>query len=158
MIIQRYYEFDTNHIFPVITNTENGEKCSQYEISTLPGTNTFLGVVNVTCQTEPKTFCPCDVRGRKCILCSSIYDFTASKVDEDLLKTCECPCECDILPQNINNCHSFSTSNISSNNDEMIPSLNEIEHCPLQFHPPPKPSSSDFKRLSSAIKHQQTQT
>lgn len=153
MTIQRYYEFNTNHIFPVITNTENGEKCSQYEISLLQGSNVFLGVVNVTCQTEPKTFCPCSVRGRKCILCSSIYDSVASKVDEELLKTCECPCECNILPQHPQNCSSTTTDDSFKNNNAQIPSLNDMPHCPLQYNSPPKPSVEDFERLASAIEH-----
>ena len=28
-----------------------------------------------------------------------------------------------------------------------------MEHCPLRFSPPPKPSSEDYKRLASAINH-----
>ena len=172
MSLQRYYEFNTNHIFPVITNTENSEHCSQYKISVLQGTNLFLGVVNVTCITEPKTFCPCNIRGRKCILCN--YETTpsfspnSSNFDEDLLKTCECPCECDIKvrPRDMSLCTSYGSFTQLSHNitttlgdrketplNNHLSYLQNIEHCPIQSVAPPKPSFVDYKRLASAIEH-----
>ena len=173
MTMQRYYEFDTNHRNRVVHNKENGEHCSQYEISVLEGTNLFLGVVNVTCENEPKTFCPCNIRGRKCIVCNSEASDTHAKhptgyFDEELLKTCECPCECDILsPVNATDCSLTNSSDSPQNNliDNSISEnmgsasykyqnrINEIEDCPLDPESPPQPSLEDNKRLESAIRN-----
>ena len=173
MTLQRYYEFDTNHRNRVVHNKENSEHCSQYEISVLEGTNLFLGVVNVTCENEPKTFCPCNIRGRKCIVCNYEATDTHAKhptgyFDEELLKTCECPCECDILsPVNDTNCTSTYSSdsplnnliddsiyeNIGSGSFQYQSRINEIEYCPLDPESPPQPSLEDNKRLESAIRN-----
>lgn len=54
--IQRYYQFNTS-LDEVLTNIAHGEHCVRYQVTAVPGTNVFLGVVNVTI--ECKQFCPC---------------------------------------------------------------------------------------------------
>lgn len=55
--VQRYYQFNTS-LNEVLTNIVHGEHCVKYQVAAVPGTNVFLGVVNVTCNLL-RAFCPC---------------------------------------------------------------------------------------------------
>lgn len=55
--VQRYYQFNTS-LEEVLTNIVHGEHCVKYQVAAVPGTNTFLGVVNATCNLL-FAFCPC---------------------------------------------------------------------------------------------------
>ena len=71
MTIQSFYRFNTSSTIKQTAWT-NSDNCLQYEVSMLPETNVFLGIVltNTTCPSrEEVTFCPCSVTGRQCILC-----------------------------------------------------------------------------------------
>lgn len=57
--VQRYYQFNTS-LDEVLTNIAHGEHCAKYQVAAVPGTNIFLGVINVTAQCNSvRTFCPC---------------------------------------------------------------------------------------------------
>ena len=71
MTIQSFYRFNTSSTIKQTAWT-NSDDCLRYEVSMLPETNVFLGIVltNTTCPSrEEVTFCPCSVTGRQCILC-----------------------------------------------------------------------------------------
>ncbi|XP_033636500.1 VWFA and cache domain-containing protein 1-like [Asterias rubens] len=87
--IQRYYSFNTS-LVGVLSNLYHGEYCSKYRIVHVPGTNTFVGVVNDTCS-EVTTFCPCSMYDRLCLNCNRMEQ-----------TECECPCECELQ---LDNCH-----------------------------------------------------
>lgn len=57
--VQRYYQFNTS-LNEVLTNIVHGEHCVKYQVAAVPGTNVFLGVVNVTCNLL-RSFCPCSI-------------------------------------------------------------------------------------------------
>ncbi|XP_015599863.1 VWFA and cache domain-containing protein 1 [Cephus cinctus] len=78
---QRYYQFNTS-LEEVLTNIIHGEHCVKYQIAAVPGTNMFLGVVNVTCNIL-RAFCPCSTMDRSCLNCQRMEQ-----------TECECPCEC----------------------------------------------------------------
>ena len=44
----------------IVTNLVHGEQCSHYQITAIPGTNTFVGIVNQTCK-DSTAFCPCSM-------------------------------------------------------------------------------------------------
>jgi len=81
--IQRFYSFQTN-LKEVITNLVHGEHCSRYQMTGIPGTNTFLGIVNQTCDVMT-AFCPCSMVDRLCLNCHRMEQ-----------TECECPCECPL--------------------------------------------------------------
>jgi FAD synthase len=54
---QRYYQFNIS-LDEVLTNIVHGEHCVMYQLAVVPGTNVFLGVVNITCNSL-NAFCPC---------------------------------------------------------------------------------------------------
>ncbi|XP_013403576.1 VWFA and cache domain-containing protein 1-like [Lingula anatina] len=81
--IQRYYHFNKN-ITGVLTNMKHGEHCVKYQITAIPWSNAFLGIVNQTCNMM-KAFCPCSVVDRKCLNCKRMEQ-----------SECECPCECKL--------------------------------------------------------------
>ena len=60
-----------------------------FQITRIPGTNAFLGIVNQTCQMVT-AFCPCSTVDRLCLNCHRMEQ-----------NECECPCEC---PMDINYC------------------------------------------------------
>ena len=72
--------------------------CLHYQVVGMEGTNLFLASINATvdCQ-PPPVFCPCNTRGRSCILCDNSTAAPSSS-DEDEANDdswlCECPCEC----------------------------------------------------------------
>ncbi|XP_077284918.1 VWFA and cache domain-containing protein 1 [Arctopsyche grandis] len=78
--LQRYYNFN-NSITHVLTNVIHGEHCARYHITAIQGTNTFLGMVNSSC--DIGAFCPCSVVDRLCLNCNRMEQ-----------NECECPCEC----------------------------------------------------------------
>lgn len=89
MTIQHSYQFNTSAGMQSLWTSSSDDDCLRYQVSLLPDTNIFLGIVltNVTCSEEEEvTFCPCNVNGRQCMLC---YD------NEDS-SSCECPCECPL--------------------------------------------------------------
>lgn len=58
-IVQRYYQFNMS-LDDVLTNIAHGEHCVRYQVAAVPGTNVFLGVVNITIQCNLlRAFCPC---------------------------------------------------------------------------------------------------
>ncbi|XP_064624547.1 VWFA and cache domain-containing protein 1-like isoform X2 [Lineus longissimus] len=81
--IQRYYHFNTS-LEGVLTNLVHGEHCAKYQITSIPGTNTFLGIVNQTCNMIT-AFCPCSMVDRLCLNCHRMEQ-----------SECECPCECPL--------------------------------------------------------------
>lgn len=54
--VQRFYEFNMS-LDHVVTNMISGEQCGRYQLTYLAGTNTFLGIVNTSCNLT--AFCPC---------------------------------------------------------------------------------------------------
>lgn len=54
---QRFYQFNMS-LDEVLTNIIHGEHCVMYQLAAVPGTNLFLGIVNVTCGSI-NAFCPC---------------------------------------------------------------------------------------------------
>ncbi|XP_050673806.1 VWFA and cache domain-containing protein CG16868 [Leptidea sinapis] len=78
--IQRYYEFNTS-LPNVLSNVVSGDHCVHYYIAAIPGTNTFISVVNVSCSVG--RFCPCSMVDRLCLNCNRMEQ-----------TECECPCEC----------------------------------------------------------------
>lgn len=68
----------------ILTNLVHGEHCAKYQITTIPGTNLFVGVVNETCDTMT-AFCPCSMTDRLCLNCQRMEQ-----------TDCECPCECPL--------------------------------------------------------------
>ena len=54
---QRHYQFNIS-LDEVLTNTVHGEHCVLYQLAVVPGTNVFLGIVNITCNLT-NAFCPC---------------------------------------------------------------------------------------------------
>ncbi|XP_061168196.1 VWFA and cache domain-containing protein 1-like [Saccostrea echinata] len=81
--IQRFYKFNTS-LEGVLTNLVHGEHCARYQITHIPGTNAFLGIVNHTCNTDT-AFCPCSTVDRLCLNCNQMEQIV-----------CECPCECPL--------------------------------------------------------------
>ncbi|XP_044016065.1 VWFA and cache domain-containing protein 1 [Aphidius gifuensis] len=84
--IKRYYKFNTS-IDNVLTNIIHGEHCVKYQLSSVPGTNVFLGIINETC--FENAFCPCSTMDRVCLNCKRMEQ-----------TECECPCECSLYNDN----------------------------------------------------------
>lgn len=80
--VQRFYEFNTT-LDTILTNLVHGEHCARYHISSIPGTNAFVGMVNSSCNLG--AFCPCSVVDRLCLNCNRMEQ-----------SECECPCECSL--------------------------------------------------------------
>ncbi|XP_011499006.1 PREDICTED: VWFA and cache domain-containing protein 1 [Ceratosolen solmsi marchali] len=80
---QRYYQFNIS-LDEVLTNIVHGEHCVMYQLAVVPGTNIFLGVVNITCNSL-NAFCPCSTMDRSCLNCKRMEQ-----------TDCECPCECSL--------------------------------------------------------------
>ncbi|XP_006825614.1 VWFA and cache domain-containing protein 1-like [Saccoglossus kowalevskii] len=81
--VQRYFHFNAS-FHGILTNLKHGEHCSKYEITQIPGTNSFMGIVNQTCE-DFTAFCPCSMVDRLCLNC---YRMEQTE--------CECPCECTL--------------------------------------------------------------
>lgn len=82
--VERYYQFNTS-ITEVLTNVVNGER-SKYQITTIPGTNVLVVMVNSTDGEGGTAFCPCSTVDRVCFNCNRMEPIN-----------CECPCECPIM-------------------------------------------------------------
>ncbi|XP_040167231.1 VWFA and cache domain-containing protein CG16868 [Anopheles arabiensis] len=81
--VQRFYQFNMSlSASDVITNLMYGEK-TKYQITLIPGTNMFLGIVNST--NDGGAFCPCSTVGNSCLNCNRMEQ-----------TECECPCECPL--------------------------------------------------------------
>jgi hypothetical protein len=78
----RYYQFNTS-LTDILTNVVHGER-SKYQITLIPGTNLFIGVVNTSFDSGA-SFCPCSTIDRICLNC-----FRMEQTE------CECPCECSM--------------------------------------------------------------
>ncbi|GBO98550.1 VWFA and cache domain-containing protein CG16868 [Eumeta japonica] len=78
--IQRFYEFNIS-LSNVLSNVVSGDHCVHYYIASIPGTNTFVGLVNASCSVG--AFCPCSMVDRLCLNCNRMEQ-----------NECECPCEC----------------------------------------------------------------
>ncbi|XP_054722418.1 VWFA and cache domain-containing protein 1-like, partial [Uloborus diversus] len=81
--IQRFYQLNIS-LDAVLTNLVHGEQCTKYQVMAVPGTNTFLGIVNRTCD-GITAFCPCSMTDRLCLNCHRMEP-----------TECECPCECPL--------------------------------------------------------------
>lgn len=81
--IQRFYKFNTS-LEGILSNSIHAEHCARYQITAIPGTNAFLGIVNHTCDTV-RAFCPCSMTDRLCLNCQRMEQ-----------TECECPCECPL--------------------------------------------------------------
>ncbi|CAK9828434.1 VWFA and cache domain-containing protein 1 [Anthophora retusa] len=104
--VQRYYQFNTS-LDEVLTNIVHGEHCVKYQVAAVPGTNVFLGVVNVTCSLL-RAFCPCSTMDRSCLNCKRMEQ-----------TECECPCECALY---YSNCAEYN-----------INEMNDLEPCPVPY-------------------------
>lgn len=127
--IQRYYNLNVS-MDSVLTNLVHGEQCAKYQITAVPETNIFIGVVNVSCDSMT-AFCACSVTDRLCLNCHRMEQ-----------TDCECPCECPFGPcsnlfedETVN-----STSTIESEsechpyNDELVlPVIEKSESVPSCF-------------------------
>uniref|UniRef100_A0A182JBD1 VWFA domain-containing protein n=1 Tax=Anopheles atroparvus TaxID=41427 RepID=A0A182JBD1_ANOAO len=81
--IQRFYQFNMSLAeTEIVTNLMYGEK-TKYQITLIPGTNLFLGIVNST--NDGGAFCPCSTVGNSCLNCNRMEQ-----------TECECPCECPL--------------------------------------------------------------
>ncbi|XP_041988223.1 VWFA and cache domain-containing protein CG16868 [Aricia agestis] len=81
--IQRYYEFNMS-LPNVLSNIVSGDHCVHYHITAIPGTNSFIGLVNSRCSLGSiGPFCPCSMFDRLCLNCNRMEQ-----------TECECPCEC----------------------------------------------------------------
>ncbi|XP_044742087.1 VWFA and cache domain-containing protein 1 [Chrysoperla carnea] len=96
--MQRYYQFNTSFV-GVIRNMIHGEHCSKYQITSIAGTNLFIGIVNSSCENSA-TFCPCSMVDRLCLNCNRMEQ-----------NECECPCEC---PLNLLKQQTCPNTNITS--------------------------------------------
>ncbi|XP_011875650.1 PREDICTED: VWFA and cache domain-containing protein 1 [Vollenhovia emeryi] len=105
--VQRYYQFNTS-LDEVLTNIAHGEHCVRYQVAAVPGTNVFLGVVNMTTQCNLlRAFCPCSTMDHSCLNCKSMEQ-----------TGCECPCECSL--------YSFScTQQITNDLDSCPPTYEQ---------------------------------
>ncbi|XP_028147697.1 VWFA and cache domain-containing protein 1 [Diabrotica virgifera virgifera] len=131
--IQRYYRLNTS-FNDVLVNFAPGEQCVKYQITSIPQTNVFLGVVNVSCNIGA-TFCPCNIVDRLCLNCNRMEQ-----------KECECPCECPL--ENTDICEPSSVpTNMTENipckkyteealgNSFIVNSNNNLESCfPISCH------------------------
>ncbi|CAG9759360.1 unnamed protein product [Ceutorhynchus assimilis] len=81
--IQRFYRLNTSFADDLVNHIP-GEHCVSYHITSVPGTNIFVGVVNASCDVVP-AFCPCSIVDRLCLNCNRMEQ-----------KECECPCECPL--------------------------------------------------------------
>lgn len=90
MTLQHLYEFNTSAGMQSLWTSSSEEGCLRYQVSLLPETNVFLGIVvtNANCSSQEATFCPCNVNGKRCILCEDDDDMTFS--------SCDCPCQCPL--------------------------------------------------------------
>ncbi|XP_055689667.1 VWFA and cache domain-containing protein CG16868 [Lutzomyia longipalpis] len=79
--IQRYYQFNIS-LTDVLTNVVHGER-TKYQITVIPGTNIFVGVLNAS--NDGGAFCPCSTVDRLCLNCNRMEQ-----------TECECPCECPL--------------------------------------------------------------
>ena len=84
----------------------------------MDGTNLFLATVNKTtngCNNETSIgplFCPCNNRGRDCMLCSSATRPTPAL---SIAPFCECPCECPLR----NECVVDGSAGSSEDDDDL---------------------------------------
>ncbi|CAG9855267.1 unnamed protein product [Phyllotreta striolata] len=102
--IQRYYKLNTS-FDGVLVNFAPGEQCVKYQITNIPSTNIFVGIVNVSCNFGA-TFCPCSIIDRLCLNCNRMEQ-----------KECECPCECPLD----NNSDMCDPNPVYSNSSENMP-------------------------------------
>lgn len=103
--VQRYYQFNTS-LDEILTNIVHGEHCVKYQVAAVPGTNIFLGIVNVTCNLL-RAFCPCSTMDRSCLNCKRMEQ-----------TECECPCECALY---YSNCAEYTINEIN------------LEPCPAPY-------------------------
>nr|XP_013801472.1 PREDICTED: VWFA and cache domain-containing protein 1 [Apteryx mantelli mantelli] len=108
--VQRFYKFNTSLVGD-LTNLVHGSHCSKYRLTRIPGTNTFVGIVNETC--DSLAFCACSMVDRLCLNCHRMEQ-----------NECECPCEC---PLEVNEC----TGNLT-NAESRNPSC-EVHQEPMTF-------------------------
>lgn len=124
--VQRFFKLNTS-LEGILTNSVHGEHCAKYQITAIPGTNAFLGIVNHTCDTV-RAFCPCSMVDRLCLNCQRMEQ-----------RDCECPCEC---PLQMNLC----TGDLAHNEDRS-------SNCPRFARPPqlPKLESYHFDSLEQCF-------
>lgn len=124
--VQRFFKLNTS-LEGILTNSVHGEHCAKYQITAIPGTNVFLGIVNHTCDTV-RAFCPCSMVDRLCLNCHRMEQ-----------RDCECPCEC---PLQMNLC----TGDLAHNEDRS-------SNCPRFARPPqlPKLESYHFDSLEQCF-------
>ncbi|KAB0801153.1 hypothetical protein PPYR_05507 [Photinus pyralis] len=114
--IQRFYRLNTS-LNEILTNAVHGEHCVKYQVSVIEGTNTFVGMVNATCEVIA-TFCPCSMVDRLCLNCNRMEQ-----------KECECPCEC---PLEIDTCthpnKTFMENPLCGTTPELSLFVNSMSH------------------------------
>lgn len=127
--IQRYYNLNVS-MNSVLTNLVRGEQCAKYQITAVPDTNIFIGVVNGSCDSVT-AFCPCSVTGRPCMNCLRMEQ-----------TECECPCECpiDTCPTQFVDETASTSSNIQIDSechpyseDLVLPAIEKSDSVPSCF-------------------------
>lgn len=106
--VQRYYSFNSSYQDGVVANKFHSEHCIQYKMTPVPYSNTFVGVVNETCDFVT-AFCPCSMTDRLCLNCHRMEQ-----------EECECPCECAL---DLDAC----TGDILNRDDDSNPSCPGME-------------------------------
>ncbi|CAG0923168.1 unnamed protein product [Notodromas monacha] len=85
---QRFWKFRRS-VSSVLKSRIHGEMCAAYSLVSVPETNLFLTVINVTACVKNSgfatVFCPCSTEDRSCFYCNRMEQ-----------KECECPCECPL--------------------------------------------------------------
>ncbi|XP_050314411.1 VWFA and cache domain-containing protein 1 [Anthonomus grandis grandis] len=128
--IQRFYRLNTSFTGELV-NRVPGEHCITYHLSSISGTNLFVGVVNASCDVVP-AFCPCSIVDRLCLNCNRMEQ-----------RECECPCECPLTsdvtfcPNNNNNQTLVNNSPCKLNHGEesstemafLLDTDNNVESC-----------------------------
>lgn len=113
--VQRSYQFNTS-INEIITNWANVEK-TKYQIALIKNTNLFVGVINST-SSQNGAFCPCNVVDFLCLNCNRMEQ-----------TECECPCECNIFPEDCQTA-SIMKNSIQSANETLAMKNSTWQACP----------------------------
>ena len=106
----------------VLSNFVHGEQCAKYQITTIPGTNLFVGVVNETCEAMT-AFCPCSMTDRLCMNCNRMEQ-----------TECECPCECSFLCEAMDYESREGDSDCNPYSEELVlPTIERADSVPSCF-------------------------
>jgi len=97
-----YLQFNTA-LSRTLTNLKSGEQCVRYQLASIPGSNTFIVMVNETCELRMSAFCPCSIVSTMCPCDIILYIICALVISFSILYMCPCViilytmCLCDII-------------------------------------------------------------